>query len=193
MELFLLGASVIENKKKFVSYQDVCENISIEEVASEHGIELSYAGSGRYSHKCKCPSVNHKGGDERTPSCYINTDDNKFNCFGCGEHGSVVGFHMLCTEQEFGKSLKDLKEVIRGRGYRPSIKSLQRNTSNFFIQIEISKLFREHMHHFKDDQEWMDHIMKGVDTAFRDIGDKDIPKAKKVLEQIKILFRERYS
>jgi DNA primase len=38
-----------------------------------------------------CPFPNHRFGD-RNPSAYINKKTGQFNCFSCGEHGSLVSF-----------------------------------------------------------------------------------------------------
>lgn len=57
-----------------------------------------------------CPF--HANGQERKPSCGMNIDNGKFNCFACGEKGSLEYFVGKCfhEDEEYGK--KWLLEVF---------------------------------------------------------------------------------
>jgi hypothetical protein len=57
---------------------------SLEAIVRERGIELKRSGSGRFVGLCPFHS-------EKTPSFTV-YPDNKFHCFGCGEHGDAIEF-----------------------------------------------------------------------------------------------------
>lgn len=58
--------------------------------------------SGR-SYKVSCPIH-----DERTPSCNIYTDTNKFWCFGCNQGGSTIDLIMMRDKVDFVTAVKQL-------------------------------------------------------------------------------------
>jgi hypothetical protein len=70
-------------KERYVSKQDITKSIKILDVAGEFGIKMEPASSGNFDYKCTCPSLEHKNGHERTSSCYIDSRNNNFHCFGC--------------------------------------------------------------------------------------------------------------
>lgn len=61
------------------------KNHSLIEVISNYGLEMIRAGNNKF--KMCCPF--HK---EKTPSFFVAVDKNRFNCFGCGEHGDTLDF-----------------------------------------------------------------------------------------------------
>lgn len=67
----------------------------VEDVAEALGMELKGYPPRL---KGKCPF--HAGGDERTPSCMIYVDQQRFYCFGCRRHGDVVD--MITIAEEMG-------------------------------------------------------------------------------------------
>lgn len=44
--------------------------------------------SGKFTHKCTCPSTDHKGGRESTPSFFVSAETGQFYCFGCAIFGN---------------------------------------------------------------------------------------------------------
>lgn len=52
-----------------------------------------------------CPFHN-----ERTPSFHI-FKDNRFKCFGCGEHGSAIDFYMKQNNVDFISAVKQLSKM----------------------------------------------------------------------------------
>ena len=69
--------------KRFTK-QDILSSVSILELAKHFSIPLEQVCSGNFTHKCRCPSPEHKSGSERTGSLYIDGENNNFYCFGCG-------------------------------------------------------------------------------------------------------------
>lgn len=68
-------------------------------VALEKTRKLSYT-SGSFTHKCTCPSKEHKQGKEKTPSFYISSTTGKFYCFGCGIHGNAFDLLAMLGEDD---------------------------------------------------------------------------------------------
>ena len=56
----------------------------------------------------KCPF--HGGGNERTPSCKLNTERSSYYCFGCHAHGSMFNFVMEMEHVTFPQSIEILAE-----------------------------------------------------------------------------------
>jgi hypothetical protein len=75
--------------------------------AREYPIEEMYAGNlqkatGKFSKRGVCPFH-----EEKTASFYI-SKENRFKCFGCGEYGDAITFHMKITGNKFIQSVKKL-------------------------------------------------------------------------------------
>ena len=68
-----------------LSKQSILDTVSILDIAESFGIELEEVCSSNFSHRCRCPSKNHKSGSE-TASLYINSKDNNFYYCGCQAH-----------------------------------------------------------------------------------------------------------
>jgi DNA primase len=51
----------------------------------------------------QCPFHN-----DTTPSLAVNLDSDRWKCFGCGESGGVIDFHMKFNNLEFKEACKDL-------------------------------------------------------------------------------------
>ena len=64
-------------------------------------VPLRSAGRGEY--KACCPFH-----EEKTPSFTVSTDKQFYHCFGCGEHGTAVGFLMNYAHLSFVESIEEL-------------------------------------------------------------------------------------
>ena len=64
-------------------------SVRLEDVAGDYG-SFRLAGDGRLLGRCISPDH-----EDHTPSMTIYTDEQKFKCFGCQEHGDVIDFLML--------------------------------------------------------------------------------------------------
>ena len=89
-----------------VSATDIVEII-------EHYVPLKRAGK---EYKACCPFH-----DEKTPSFTVVPDKQFYHCFGCGAHGTAVGFLMEYANLEFVEAVEDLarragREVPREGG-----------------------------------------------------------------------------
>ena len=95
-----------------LSKQSILDTVSILDIAESFGIELEEVCSSNFSHRCRCPSKNHKSGSERTASLYINSKDNNFYCYGCQAQHNCIDFYMICKDCDFSTAIKDLSSKI---------------------------------------------------------------------------------
>jgi DNA primase len=66
------------------------------------GARVALKKSGREFKAC-CPFHG-----EKTPSFWVSPDKQFYHCFGCGAHGTVVGFLMQYEKLEFPEAIEDL-------------------------------------------------------------------------------------
>ncbi len=174
---------------KKASKQDILNNISIKDVALENSIGLESVLSGNFTHRCRCPSKDHKHGLERTSSLYIDSVNNNFYCFGCSASSNVIDFYMMCNNVSFTDAIKELgsridESLIKTRRFE-SVKN------NFYIFVEISKVIRSYILKNKNDIDWADKLCKQVDLYYENIGYEDILSAKKILINVKNAISKR--
>ena len=118
---------------------DLVASTDIVEVI-EHYVPLKRAGK---EYKACCPFH-----DERTPSFTVVPDKQFFHCFGCGAHGTAVGFLMDYANLEFVEAVEELarrtgrevpREVGGDRGPRddlePIFDALERANAYFRRQL----------------------------------------------------------
>jgi len=68
------------------------------------GARVALKKSGR-EYKACCPFHS-----EKTPSFWVSPDKQFYHCFGCGAHGTVVGFLMQYEKLEFPEAIAELAE-----------------------------------------------------------------------------------
>lgn len=106
----------------------------------EHYVPLKRAGK---EFKACCPFH-----DEKTPSFTVVPDKQFYHCFGCGAHGTAVGFLMDYTNLEFVEAVEELarragRDVPREGGgergprddLKPIFETLERANSYFQRQL----------------------------------------------------------
>lgn len=176
--------------KKFVSKDDVMRCISITAIASEFGIELEDAASGNFNRRCTCPSKEHKNGNERTGSLYIDTLGNNFYCFGCNTGSNVIDFYMMCTDKDFSNALKDLRgRIDPSKATGTARLPVQSNLGEL---LKISNLLRETMLKHPKDLKWINELMQKVDRYIFDIPQDNMTKAKALHSRVRQEIQERY-
>nr|BDD46182.1 hypothetical protein 19 [bacterium] len=177
-------------KKKYVSKNDVVRCISIVKIADEFGIQLEDAASGNFNKRCTCPSKEHKNGNERTGSLYIDTLGNNFYCFGCNTGSNVIDFYMLCADLEFVSALKELKKrVDPSKATGTSRIPVQYNLGEL---LKISDLLRRTMLSHPNDLRWISRLMKNIDRYIFNIASDDVEGAKALHDKVKREIAERY-
>ncbi|MFU8831981.1 MAG: DNA primase [Wenzhouxiangella sp.] len=80
--------------------ESLLERVDIVEVI---GARVDLRSAGRGEHKALCPFH-----DEKTPSFTVSADKQFYHCFGCGAHGTAVGFIMAYDGLEFPAAIEEL-------------------------------------------------------------------------------------
>ena len=79
------------------------ENVDIVDLISDY-LELKKTGN-RYKGLCPFHS-------EKTPSFFVNPDNNFYHCFGCGAGGDTISFVMEIENLTFIESIKIHKNAL---------------------------------------------------------------------------------
>jgi DNA primase len=173
------------------SKEEILKSISILDIANAESIALERISSGNFTHRCKCPSKEHKSGSERTGSLYIDGDNNNFYCFGCGATNNVIDFYILCTNLDFSGAITELSSLVDPDKVQ-RVASGKKKT-NFYPLLQLSEVFREALKAHPEDIEWIEKVMKRADQHIESIDRYDVKRTKSLLTKIKGLIRRRYS
>ena len=174
----------------YVSKEDITSGVEILDIAEEFGIDVEDVSSGNFNYRCCCPSAEHKNGEERTGSLYIDGNKNNFYCFGCNTGSNSIDFYMLCTENTFGEAVSELRKRVKPGTIKRG--NFVPDTNNFYILLNISKLFRKTILEHRGDLPWVNELMKYSDKFILDMNSKDEQKAKNLHAYLKKTLKERY-
>ena len=86
--------------------KDIKEKIDIAQYIRSCDIELIGKGTELKAH---CPFPDH---EDKTPSFFVNTAKQVFNCFGCGRKGSVIDFACHYKYLSTAEAIKELSQFI---------------------------------------------------------------------------------
>lgn len=81
------------------------DRVTLVDMLDELGIRKKRSGGNRYV--VICPFH-----DEKTPSCMIYTDEDKFHCFSCQADGDVIDFYQQYLDIEFDEALSRLTDRL---------------------------------------------------------------------------------
>jgi hypothetical protein len=172
-----------------ISKTAVTKEVFISDIADEFSIRVESISSGNFNYRCRCPNPDHKHGSERTSSCYIDSINNNFYCFGCGANNNVIDFYMLCSGSTFIDSLTELsKRVPAGSSEKYSDKVRGNNLGQM---IRISILIRTAFLNNPKDFDFIDRVSKLASSYISKIGPEDKKSAIKLYEKIEWVFRDR--
>jgi len=115
--------------------ETLLERIDIVDVVSQR-VPLKPAG---HEYKACCPFH-----DENTPSFYVSPQKQFYHCFGCGAHGTSIGFVMQHDGLEFPAAIEELAgmaglEVPRTGGADPGVR--KREQEPLFNALEAAQNF----------------------------------------------------
>jgi len=166
------------------------DQVLILDICSENNIATERVSSGNFTHRCKCPSPDHKSGGERTPSLMIDSDKNNFYCFGCNANNSVINFYNLIhPDLEFSDCVDILKKrVDTSRKYPRKI-----NQNNFQLQVEMSSLIRYYNRKYPEEKEYMLKIQKKLDENMLKVDYNDIVTTTKIISALREALRSKFS
>ena len=108
---------------------DLLTRINIIDVINDH-VPLKRAGA---NYTARCPFH-----EERTPSFTVSPDKQFYHCFGCGAHGSAIGFLMAYEHMNFVEAIQEL--ATRAGLTVPQVDSLKR-TSGGEKSVDLTELF----------------------------------------------------
>jgi len=176
---------------KRYSKEEILNSVSILDLAKKFSISLERVCSGNFTHRCKCPSSEHKSGLERTGSLYIAGEDNNFYCFGCGASNNVIDFYILRTGCDFSTALSEMSEFVDPE--KISNVSTVRRKNNFTILLHISEMFRDAQKANPDDITWIEAVMQKTDEYIIKIDRYDIKRSKALSAKIFGMLKRRFS
>lgn len=145
-----------------------------------------------------CPMPNH---EDSSPSFGVNIDDNKYNCFGCGQTGDIIKLVQKVEGLNFVESIQRISDFagvdieIVNLDLKYLIKELSSTINDYFSKDNIS-LFPgglsegaflvalaartkkyERSCQFKDSEcMWIDEIYKKIETEIENKNYKNIDK-----------------
>lgn len=172
------------------SKEELLHSVKILDLAEKFLISLEPVNSGNFTHRCKCPSSDHKSGSERTGSLYIDDDNNNYFCFGCQSSNNVVDFYMMCKDTDFSTAIMELSDIVDPA----KVTRVKRGSAatNFPQQLDISVLFRTVQLKYPEDIPWIEGVMKKTDEFIIDIDRKDVRATKALLEKLRSTIHRRY-
>ncbi len=173
------------------SKEEIIKTVTITSLASKFSISLEQINSGNFTHRCKCPSAEHKNGSERTGSLYIDDVNNNFYCFGCGASNNAIDFYILCKAVDFSTAIYDLSEFVDPTKIGKASK--ERKAMNFSQLLQISNCFRDAQKQHPDDAAWIERLMKKTDGYIKEVDRYDVHRTKALLRKIKDAINRRYS
>ena len=71
------------------------------------GSRLALKATGRGEHKALCPFH-----DEKSPSFTVSSQKQFYHCFGCGAHGTAIGFLMAHDGLDFPSAIEELAQMV---------------------------------------------------------------------------------
>ncbi|MDH5445303.1 MAG: DNA primase [Gammaproteobacteria bacterium] len=92
-----------------------------------------------------CPFHN-----EKTPSFTVSPSKQFYHCFGCGAHGSAIGFLMEYDHLNFPEAVEELArmngmEVPREEGPAPDPKARQRQNTLYDLMAQTDRFYRQQL------------------------------------------------
>ena len=134
---------------------DLIARTDITEVIGRH-VQLKKAGR---EFKANCPFH-----DEKTPSFYVVPHKGFYNCFGCGVHGTAIGFLMDYEHLTFVEAVETLANMLgipvpRDERERPA----QRHDELFELMQRVERHFQETLKKQSKAVDYLRH--RGIDGA----------------------------
>jgi DNA primase len=122
------------------------------------GSRLTLKKAGREFKAC-CPFHN-----EKTPSFWVSPDKQFYHCFGCGAHGTVVGFLMQYEKLEFPEAIAALAERAGLELPREAQDSQRSGSTDLYdVMSSATRFFEQNL---KDNERARNYLAgRGIDAA----------------------------
>jgi hypothetical protein len=168
---------------KTASRTDIAKQVKILDLAKKFGISIESASAGNFDYRCRCPSPDHKMGKEKTSSCYINSRDNNYYCYGCNKGVSSIDFYMSCADKTFAEAMQEMKEMVKNPGAYHDIVDQKRVA--FPILVETSEIIRAFLIENPEQMKNMTNILKKIDRISFELAKEDADKIEEMNKKLK--------
>jgi len=114
--------------------------------------------TGREYQAC-CPFHN-----EKTPSFTVSPDKQFYHCFGCGAHGTAIGFLMEYDHLDFVEAVEELAKMLgievprEGGGPAPSPQSQESSKRLYALLEQAAGYFRQQLRQHPEAQRAVDYL-----------------------------------
>jgi len=120
---------------------DLVNRVDIVEVIDAR-VPLKKAGK---EYQACCPFHN-----EKTPSFTVSPTKQFYHCFGCGAHGTVIGFLMEFDHLEFPEAVEELAKIAGVQvpyeeGQRASPQAREQKTSLYELMASVDRFYRQQL------------------------------------------------
>lgn len=168
---------------KTATRTDIAKQVKILDLARKFGIAVESASAGNFDYRCRCPSPDHKMGKEKTSSCYINSRDNNYYCYGCNKGVSSIDFYMSCADRTFAEAMQEMKELVKNPGAYQDIVDQKR--AAFPILVETSEIIRKFLIENPDQMNNMTTLLKKIDRISFEMAKEDADKIEEMNHKLK--------
>ena len=191
-----MNAWPLTSKEKMALRKKVLPLIDMEKLVSRYAQNVETTASSIFTHKCTCPSKDHKGGQERTPSFYFSEESRTYKCFGCGLWGDAFDFISLVrslpadviVDQYITNNKIDVSALAGEVQQRFDISELN---------YDMSTKLREHLkaqldaESYNKERVWVDRTFRRIDERFLKLTNEDYEKARQFYMQILMELERR--
>ena len=104
------------------------------------GARVGLKKAGREFKAC-CPFHN-----EKTPSFWVSPDKQFYHCFGCGAHGTVIGFLMQYEKMEFFDAVADLAQRAGLEMPRETLRTGETGSADLHqVMARVARFFEQNL------------------------------------------------
>jgi hypothetical protein len=168
---------------KIASRTDIAKQVKIIELAAKFGIQLEATSAGNFDYRCRCPSPDHKQGREKTSSCYINSRDNNFFCYGCNQGVSSIDFYMSCAGKTFSEAMVEMRDLVKNPGAYQDV--VEHKKVIFPFLMDTSTILRNFIRENPNQLDNMNSLLKKIDRISFEMSKDDPDKIEKMNLKLK--------
>jgi len=129
---------------------DLLTRVDIVDVVDSR-VPLKKAGR---NHQACCPFHN-----EKTPSFTVSPEKQFYHCFGCGAHGTAIGFLMEYDQMSFPEAIQELADSVGMTVPTTNVPSLTPAKQNLYELLEkVSKYFVHQLHSHPQRGQFMSYL-----------------------------------
>lgn len=129
---------------------DLLTRVDIVDVVDAR-VPLKKAGR---NHQACCPFHN-----EKTPSFTVSPEKQFYHCFGCGAHGTAIGFLMEYDQMSFPEAIQELADSVGMTVPTTNVPSLTPAKQNLYELLEkVSKYYVHQLHSHPQRGQFMSYL-----------------------------------